>query len=238
MTDQVRTTTAAATKAGRPFTRKEVKAITRSRLLEAALAILDEEGEAALTTINVTRRAGIAQSSFYVHFADMDDLLHSLIDELSLERLRLTREARRGSRSAPWDMERFRDTFRVPITHSIAHPRLFRLLIRSRHDPASPLGEWSRSVFDENRAALVEDLVSLGMPNGSDADRRRLEMIADGVIALTESMMLGHIEGRYPDIEEAIDVLITFSEGYLRLREQDAARRSRAGGTEDCDEPA
>ncbi|GAA4210871.1 hypothetical protein GCM10022252_79280 [Streptosporangium oxazolinicum] len=201
----------------RALSRKEIKAITRRRLLEAGLRILDEEGETALTTINVTRRAGIAQSSFYVHFTDMDDLLHNLIDELSLERLRSTRAARRESRSAPHDMERFRDTFRVPMKHSLAHPRLFRLLLRSRHDRTSPLGEWAREVFEDNRAALVEDLTRIGLPNGTEGERRRLNMIADGVVALTESLTLGHLEGRYPDLEEAIDLLVVFSEGYLRL---------------------
>ncbi len=202
----------------RPFTRKEVKAVTRGRLLEAALRILDEEGEGALTTTNVTRLAGIAQPSFYVHFTDMDDLLHNLIDELALERLRNTRAARRESRSAPMDTERFRDTFRIPIAHSLAHPRLFRLLVRSRYDRASPLGDWSRGVFEDNRAALVEDLAALGMRVDTDVDRRRAEMVADSMIALTDAMTLGHLEGRYPDVEEMIDVLVAFAQGYRTRR--------------------
>ena len=32
-----------------------------------------------MTTIRVTKLAGLSQSSFYVHFADMDDLLHDLV---------------------------------------------------------------------------------------------------------------------------------------------------------------
>lgn len=208
----------------RPFTRKEVKAVTRARLLDAALKILDEEGEGALTTTNVTRLAGIAQPSFYVHFTDMDDLLHNLIDQLALERLRHTRAARREARSDPLDIERFRDTFRIPIAHSLAHPRLFRLLVRSRYDRSSPLGDWSRGVFESNRAALVEDLVALGMPNRNETDRRRAEMVADSMIALTDALTLGHLEGRYPDIEELIDVLVDFASGYYRVRTRRGAQ--------------
>ena len=207
----------------RAFTRKEIKALTRTRLLEAGLRILDEQGETALTTTNVTREAGIAQSSFYVHFTDMDDLLHSLIDMLSVERLRHTREARRHSFSQPRDPERFRETFRIPMSHSIAHPRMFRLLVRSRQDRTSPLGDWSRAVFEEHRAALVEDLIGIGLPADSPAERRWVEMVADGIVALMESLTMGHLEGRYPDIEQIIDVLVTFSSGYLRHR--DPARR-------------
>src|SRR5690606_7427064 len=70
-----------------PLTRSEAKDLTRRRLLRAALEILDKEGEAGLTTVAVAKAAGIAQSSFYVHFKDMQDLLRALADEGG-ERLR------------------------------------------------------------------------------------------------------------------------------------------------------
>lgn len=210
--------------------RKEVKARTRQRLLASALAIVDEAGEAALTTIAVTQRAGIAQSSFYVHFRDMDDLLHHLIDDLQLERRRHTRAARRASRVAPLDREAFRDTFRIPMAHSIAHPQLFRLLVTSRHDRSTALGEWSRSVHAENRSGLVEDLMATAAGHGVELDARRAEMIAEGVIALSEAMTLGHLEGRFPDTEEAVDILVTFAGGYLPLlRGADQGRRRGNG---------
>ena len=66
-------------KTPRPLRRHVAKAVTRRRLLDAALEILDQDGLAAMTTIRVTRLAGLSQSSFYVHFADMDDLLHNLV---------------------------------------------------------------------------------------------------------------------------------------------------------------
>ena len=202
---------------GHALTRKASKARTRSRLLAAALRILDEEGETALTTTNVTAQAGIAQSSFYAHFADMQELLHYLIEDLSHQRLLNTRAARGEWQSAPADLQRARETFRTPIAHSIAHPRVLRLLIRSRTDRTTPLGDWSRRIFEENRTALVEDLIRGGMVIRSEADRRRAEMVADGIIAISESLMLGHLEGRYPDIEEIIDTLMMFSHGYFPL---------------------
>ena len=204
------------------LTRKEVKAVTRRRLLDAALHILDEEGEGGLTTTKVTKIAGIAQSSFYVHFSDMDDLLHSLVDELTVEWRRQTREARATYRAAPLDAERFRETFRVPMMHSVSHPRVYRLLHRARLDGRSPLGKWSRTLHDENRKALVEDMVASGFPVATEADRVRAEMVAEGVMALTATLTLGHIAGRFPDLEEAIDVLVAFSLGYFTLYRPDA----------------
>lgn len=203
--------------AGRALTRKEAKAVTRARLLEGALSILDEEGEGALTTTKVTRLAGIAQPSFYAHFSDMDDLLRSLVEELARERLRHTRAARRAAWSAPDDADRLRDTFRIPIAYSAQHPRLFRLLLKSRHDRTSPLGEWSRGVVEQSRRALVADLRSVANLEPSASELRQIEMMADGLMALTEAMVLGHLEGRFPDVEECVDVLMAFSRGYYPL---------------------
>jgi AcrR family transcriptional regulator len=204
--------------------REQAKRDTRDRLLAAGLRLLDESGETALTTTAVTRLAGIAQSSFYVHFDDTADLVRALVEQLSEERLRVTRAAREASRAAPRDLEHFRRTFRVPMEHSVAHPRLFRLLVRSRTDRTTPLGAWSRRVLEESRSALVADLVASGMPSRTAVEQRRVEMVADGLIALTETLTLGHLEGRYPDLEEAVDVLVAFSRGYAPLLRPQAGR--------------
>jgi TetR/AcrR family transcriptional regulator, fatty acid biosynthesis regulator len=195
------------------LTRREAKAVTRRRLLDAALAILDEGGEAGLTTVAVTRRAGIAQSTFYVHFADVDDLLHGLVEELAAERSRLTRAARRAAR-ARRDAPSLRETFRVPLGDLLAHPRLSRLLLTSRSDD-SPIGRWSREIHQHSREALIEDLAAAGLPMETAGERRRAAMIADALIGMTEALALGHMEGRYTDVEEMVDTLVLFSSGYL-----------------------
>jgi TetR/AcrR family transcriptional regulator, fatty acid biosynthesis regulator len=197
----------------RPLRRVEAKELTRQRLLKAALQILDERGESGLSASAVSRAAGIAQSSFYVHFRGKDDLLGSLGDEAVLRMRRLLREARRRSREEPTDLERLRTTFRLPLEAIARHPTLFRLGLRSRHEPGSPLGEATREVLAGYRRDLFDDLVMLGYASSASAERRRVEMIADGYIALTEALASGHLEGRYPDLEEIVDVLVVFTVG-------------------------
>jgi TetR/AcrR family transcriptional regulator, fatty acid biosynthesis regulator len=198
---------------GRTLSRGEAKELTRQRLLNAALAILDEKGEGGLTASAVARAAGIAQSSFYVHFRDRDDLLAALGDEAVLRMRRLLREARRRSWEEPDDLERLKATFRIPIERTVAHPEIFRIGLRARHDRASPLGDATREVLAGYRKDLSEDLAVLGFPSETPAERRRLEMVADGYIALTECLIIGHLEGRYPNVEEMVDVLVTFTLG-------------------------
>jgi len=197
----------------RPLRREEAKELTRRRLLNAALKLLDEKGEAGLSASAVSRAAGIAQSSFYVHFRDKHDLLMALGDEAVLNMRRVLREARQRSREEPTDLERLRATFRLPLQSIARHPALFRIGLRARHNRASPLGEVTREFHAGYRRDLSEDLAMLGHPNSTPTDRRRVEMIADGYIALTEALAEGYLAGRYPEIEEIVDVLVVFTLG-------------------------
>ncbi len=186
---------------------------TRERLLAAALAIADEEGIGAVTTVSVARRVGIAQSSFYTHFPSRDALLLALGQWATAYGRRANRLARRRFGDDLADRERFRDTFRVPLRDIVAHPELFRLSIRSRHEPeTSPIGRFAREVWSANRTDLAEDLNTLGFAGGPEA-QRRLEMFADCLIAMTEALALGLIDGRYDDSEEVIDLLMLLAQG-------------------------
>jgi AcrR family transcriptional regulator len=195
------------------MSRREAKDLTRRRLLGSALRILDTEGEAGLSTGNVCRSAGIAQSTFYVHFRNMQDLLEALGEEAGRRVGPVVREARRRSSAAPHSADRLRQAFRVPLEVMCGHPEFFRLSVRARFDRSSPLGEAARRRAADTRAHMVEDLIAAGLAADTDARRARLEMVADGVYALTESMAIGHLEGRYPDLEECIDILVMFFAG-------------------------
>src|SRR5262249_1568814 len=144
----------------------------------------------------------------YVHFRDKDDLLTALGDEAVLYMRRLLREARRRSREEPTDQEQLRATFRLPLESIARHPALFRLGLRARPHRPPPPGEATREFHAGYRRDLAEDLVMLGFADSTPIKRRRVEMIADGYIALTEALAEGYLDGRYPDIEEIVDVLI------------------------------
>lgn len=195
------------------LSRREAKDLTRRRLLASALRILDTEGEAGLSTGNVCRSAGIAQSTFYVHFRNMQELLEALGEEAARHVGPVIREARQRSSDAPRSADRLRDAFRVPLEKMCAHPEFFRLNVRARLDRATPLGEAARRRAAATRAQLVEDLVAAGLPADTPEQALRVEMVADGVTALTETMAIGHLEGRYPDIEECVEVLVGFFAG-------------------------
>jgi TetR/AcrR family transcriptional regulator, fatty acid biosynthesis regulator len=190
----------------RPATRAEAKELSRSRLLRAATELLDQHGGSKLSVSAVARRAGMAQSSFYVHFRDLDDLLRTLGDEMAVRRGRDVREARRRVREDP-DAERVRETFRIPLDEIVSNPEWYRTGLRALYDPESPLGEVIREMLARERRDLVDDLLLAGFR--TDAPRgRSVEMTADCLAAMTEALAQGHLDGRYPELDEILDVLV------------------------------
>ena len=54
--------------------RSERKQATRHAIIDAALKLSAERGFSSLSLRSVAKKAGIAPTSFYRHFADMDEL--------------------------------------------------------------------------------------------------------------------------------------------------------------------
>jgi AcrR family transcriptional regulator len=87
--------------------RSEQKERTRRAILDAALALAEEGGLAALSLRQVAKEIGIVPTAFYRHFASIDELGLSLVTE-SFDALRaLLRDARTvpaGDIESEWDL--------------------------------------------------------------------------------------------------------------------------------------
>lgn len=76
-------------------TRAEQKELTRRTIVDAAFRLLSaDQSFVNLSLREVAREAGIAPTSFYRHFKDMDDLGLTLVDEAGLTLRQLMRQAR------------------------------------------------------------------------------------------------------------------------------------------------
>jgi len=194
-------------------TRREAKERTRRRLLDAARTLILAGGEAGISASSVAREAGVAGATFYEHFANRDDLLRALAEQLFDDLRTELAVQRREALQAPNDEERLRQEFRTPLEILSASPDLFRLALWVRHHPGSPIGDSSRRLTGSTRRDIVAELVARGYPATTPAEKRRLEMIADIHIAATEVMAMGHIAGRYPDVDEIADMLVLVTRG-------------------------
>lgn len=112
----------------RPLSRQEQKLKTRRAIIEAAFSLLDEQRSLSSVSLReVARAAGIAPTSFYRHFKDIDELGLTLVDEAGLNLRQLMRQARLRIASGGGVINTSVDTFMEFIC---AHSNVFRLLLR------------------------------------------------------------------------------------------------------------
>jgi len=108
--------------------RQEQKLRTRRSIIEAAFLLLDEQRSlSSISLREVARAAGIAPTSFYRHFKDIDELGLTLVDEAGLALRQLMRQARVRIASGGGVIHTSVDTFMEFIT---ANNNVFRLLLR------------------------------------------------------------------------------------------------------------
>ncbi len=184
------------------LTRKEAKARTREKLIASMLELVREAGLASLSTTRVTRRAGVAQSIFYDHFADMDAALTAAA-ESAADAVRAALSAARAGIDVASPSGGVRATFAAAIDGLVAEPMLSELLLRHRRDPVSPLGACIRNILDDARTELIADMDRLGLRDHLP----RLELHADMYMAMTLAAVEGLLDGRFADRDACLDVL-------------------------------
>ena len=187
----------------RPAPRQRgTKEATRERLLQAAIELIRKRGVEALSTVSVTEAAGFAQSSFYMHFKNVDECLRAAAQRVAGAIRAFIADHRRRTHAAVMAGNA------PPIAHYSAVLRLFieqrsfsELLVRHRHD-RSPVGKVMRKMIEGVRADLIADSWSLARSLGvhrKHYDRVALtaELIHAQVMAAGEALL----EGRFTDVD-------------------------------------
>lgn len=110
--------------------RAQQKEKTRRQIITAALNLLSPDcGFSGLSLREVTREAGLAPTSFYRHFQDMEELGLTLVDEGGVALRQLMRKARQRIRANGSVIRTSVETFMEFITDN---PNIFRLLLHER----------------------------------------------------------------------------------------------------------
>jgi AcrR family transcriptional regulator len=180
---------------------------TRDALVEAATALLEEGGVAAVTLREVGRRAGVSHNAPYKHFADKEDLLASV----AARDLRHRQAALRRARSGQPAVEVVAQRLRGFVRHALDHPQLFRLTYGPWRTGSPELGaaaEASRSAFVE----LVTQAQDAGDLPAGDPERVTglLMALARGA---SEMALSGHLsrDGKgHADPTDLVDDLLAY----------------------------
>jgi len=140
-------------------TRAQQKLRTRRTLLDAALRLSAERGFSSLSLRGVTREAGLAPTSFYRHFKDLDDLGLALVDEVGMSLRQLVREARQRVAEAGKGSV-VRASIRTFMEFAKGNGNLFRLLLGEGAGSTPAFRKAIALEVERFTADLLESLVS------------------------------------------------------------------------------
>ena len=162
------------------MSRQEQKLKTRQNIIHAAFSLLDENRSlSAISLREVAREAGIAPTSFYRHFKDMDELGLTLVDEAGLALRQLMRQARRRIASGGGVNNTSVETFMEFIA---ANKNVFRLLLREHTGTSSA---YRLAVFREIQH-FVEELTDYIIER-QGVEYRIAQLQADAMVRLVFS---------------------------------------------------
>jgi TetR/AcrR family transcriptional regulator, fatty acid biosynthesis regulator len=190
------------------------KAQTRERLLQAALDLLERGGEAAVTTVGVTQGAGIAQSAFYQHFANVEECLAVVAEQITSEIRAFVLSTRRKRFEAATDEgdqleAAYRNMFKLASRQRSIH----RLFLRYRSDRLALNGVMYRYARGLS-ADLADQLMERAVQAGCAAPRRDwIGAVAENLVAASEAAIEAHLDRRGPPPDMSARVLAAFTRG-------------------------
>lgn len=151
---------------------------TRRALLDAAFNQLSaEKSFSNLSLREVAREAGVAPTSFYRHFKDMDELGLAMVDESGLLLRQLMRQARKRIETGGSVVQVSVDTFFELIAD---RPNLFRLLLRE----SSGTSQAFRTAASREIQHFVAELTDYILEKNPTRQREMAYVEAEGLVTL------------------------------------------------------
>jgi AcrR family transcriptional regulator len=108
----------------------------RCEIVEAAAALIAEEGQEAVSLRAIARRVGITAPAIYAHFADLDLVVEAVVDSTFDD---LAEYLRRGARGRTEPADRLRALCRAYVAFGREHPQEYAILF-SRPVKFEPTG--------------------------------------------------------------------------------------------------
>lgn len=128
--------------------RERQKAELRSELIAAAHALVKEEGYEGLTIRKLAKRVGYAPMSVYSYFADKQDILHALAEDV------FDQLAKRAERNQPKEpLEALRHGMREFAAFGLENPDEYRIIFMT--EKAHQHDAETAAELEKNNPALI-----------------------------------------------------------------------------------
>ncbi|MGF1464936.1 MAG: TetR/AcrR family transcriptional regulator [Sandaracinaceae bacterium] len=198
--------------------RRRSREQTRDRMLEAAVELLRTEGPGSLTTVRLTREAGIVQSGFYAHFKNPDHLQEELAEKSGQALRESMARWMAALRSDPkTDLDALTARFEEVLALFSEEADLVDLFLRYRRSPDA-LGRVMGHLHTQLRADMFQYLRDrCGPPDALRPHLGTLGIHADILVAAILGVAEGVVEGRSADRRGAARGLAALAMAPLRV---------------------
>ncbi|HMS76545.1 TetR family transcriptional regulator [Gordonia sp. (in: high G+C Gram-positive bacteria)] len=174
--------------------RADRKSRTRQALLDTTLDLVSERSFASISLREVARGAGIVPTAFYRHFASMEDLGVTLVED-SMRVLRRTLRDGRRDLAARQALPTVRTSIDILFNQVREDESAFRFLIREQHGGVT---EVRRAIDTERRLFAKELAIDLArLPDLSAWDAEDLEMVADLIVTIMLTSVAEYLDSDY-----------------------------------------
>jgi AcrR family transcriptional regulator len=192
------------------ITRGEQKERTRRAILDAALLLSEESGLSGLSLRQLAKEVGVVPTAFYRHFASIEELGLSLVDESFASLRAMVREVRQGN---PPPAEIISRSVTVLAEHVHANRGHFGFITRERYSGPPAVREAVRRQLDLFERELATDLARIfPAPQWSSEDFLVLGNLIVGAMVNTVIDLL-----EAPQNDAADQVLSDRAEKQLRM---------------------
>lgn len=183
-------------------------------MLEAAVDLLRSEGLPSLTTVRVTKEAGIVQSGFYAHFKNPEHLQQELADRAGRELREAIASWMAALRAGGSDAASVAARYREVLDLFLREKALVDLFLRYRRSN-SPLGVALGHLHTQLRADFFQYLRDKtdGVP---PEHLGTLGTHADVLVAALLGVAEGVVDGRIADLDGAATELAALTHEPLR----------------------
>ncbi|MEX1222491.1 MAG: HTH-type transcriptional repressor FabR [Idiomarina sp.] len=181
--------------------RAKQKEKTRRALIDAAMNQLSaEHGYASLSLREVAREAGIAPTSFYRHFQNMEELGLTLVDESGLALRQLLRQSRQQIARGGSIIRSSVDTFMQFVAGNTA---IFRLLLQERSGTSREFRLAVARELSHFKAELVDYLV-----DEQKYHRQLAELQADAIVRIVFSAGADSLDSNPQEREDLTEATV------------------------------
>jgi len=175
------------------------RADTRSRIVDAAAALLRAGGPAAVTTRGVAEAAGVQAPTIYRLFGDKDGLLDAVAEHVMRAFVAAKADVVDAARAADVDpLDDLRAGWRAQVEFGLANPDVFRML----SDPARVVGSPAARIGKEILEARIHRIAETGRLRVTE--RRAVALVQAGGVGVITTLLATPTENRDPDLADAV----------------------------------